>query len=107
VDDGPSEPIDLGAWFTDVIAEYTVLAGAPSPDTPWPLVFALARRAKQFHDRTQLAVMDAADAALQAALGQHGAVTGLRDQLQASAWPRQGKRPDPFVPNAFAEGSDG
>lgn len=93
-----------------MIAEYAAIAGAPSPDTPWPLVLDIAQRSAQFEARRKLTAMEATSNAIGGALGGTDGgreLTKESERLQKIAYP--GARvPDRFLPNGFAtEASDG
>lgn len=91
-----------------MIAEYVAVAGAPTADTPWPLVLMMAEHAPQFEARRQLTAFDAVRSAIGVALGgdASGDVMRERANLVERAYPGANDI-DPFPPNAFAEDSGG
>lgn len=86
-----------------MIAEYVAIAGAPLPDTPWPLVLDIAQRGPQFEARRHLTMFGAVQSAISTALGgDEGA--GERERLRAVAYPTHGEKPRApggFLPNMF------
>ncbi len=88
-----------------MMTEYVAIAGMPTPSDPWPMVMATARRAGMHEARHKLTLLDSVSLAISGAMG--GGIEMARQQLVASAYPSAGAAADPFVPNIFAEGSDG
>lgn len=88
-----------------MIAEYAAVAGAPLPDTPWPLVLMLSERSAQFEARRQLTAFDAVRSAIGAAMGgDQVEIEKQRDKLMEQAYPSAPLAT--FAPNAF-EAADG
>lgn len=91
-----------------MIAEYVAVAGAPTGETPWPLVLEIANRTGQFEARRHLTMHDAVRSAIGASFGGDAIdVERMRDKLHAEAYPGSKLNPDAFAPNVFAEGDDG
>lgn len=87
-----------------MIAEYTAVAGAPLPSTPWPLVLDIAQRAAQFEARRFLTSFGAVQSAVNAAFGSDEGAQE-REKMQAIAYP-SAKPPARTVPNIWAEGEE-
>lgn len=89
-----------------MIAEYASIAGAPSPDTPWPLVMDIAQRVPQFVARAQLATLDGVDTVVSAMFDKGPAFHEERERLTRLAYPGSEKIPR-FLPNGFAQQAEG
>lgn len=89
-----------------MIAEYASIAGAPSPDTPWPLVMDIAQRGQQFVARTQLATLDGVDVAVRAMFDRDQSFHEERERLTRLAYPGS-EKVQRFLPNGFAQQAEG